>query len=110
MLYVPVTGTVTLTLIVQLLFGARLPLENERDAAPAVGAKVGEPQPVVEAFGVLATIMAPGVVGSVSVKLRPLSVTEVGFVKVKVRVDTPLTVVGSGLKFFEIVTAVGSRI
>jgi hypothetical protein len=110
LLYMPVTGTVTLTLIVQLLFGARLPFENERDADPAVGANVGESQPAVEALGVLATTITPGVVGKVSVKLSPLSVTEVGFVRVKMRVETPPTVVGSGLKFFEIVTADGSRI
>jgi hypothetical protein len=107
---VPVAGTVTLTLMVQLLFGARLPFEKLSETAPADGEKLGEPQPVVDAFGVLATSMAPGVVGRSSVNLSPLSVTEVGFVNVKVRVDTPPTVVGSGLKFFEIVTAEGSRI
>src|SRR6266498_4961597 len=99
-----------LTVIVQLLFGARLPFEKERDVAPAVGAKVGEPQPVVEAFGVLATVMLPGVCGRLSVKFSPLSAVEVGLVKVNVRVETPPAVVGSGLKFFAIVTAEGSRI
>lgn len=97
------------TLIVQLLFGASVPLENEREDAPASGAKVGEPQPVVEALGVPATVIAPGVVGRVSVKLRPVTVTGVGLVNVKVRLDIPLTVVGSGLKFLEIVTAEGSN-
>ena len=110
MLYVPVTGTVTLTLIVQLLFGARLPFEKVRNVSPAPGVKVGEPQPVVEAFGVLATTMAPGVVGRVSIKLSPLNEAAVGLVRVKVRVETPPAVVGSGLKFFEIVTAEGSKI
>lgn len=110
MLYVPVTGTVTLNLIVQLLLGARLPFEKVRDATPAVGEKVGEPHPVVEAFGELATSMTPGVVGRSSVNLSPLNEAEVGLVRVKVRVETPPAVVGSGLKFFEIVTAVGSRI
>ena len=99
-----------MTLIVQVLFAAILPLENEIEAAPAAGAKVGEPQPVVEAPGVLATAMAPGVVGSVSVKFSPLKEEEVGLVMVNVRVETPPAVVGSGLKFFEIVTAVGSMI
>ena len=89
---------------------ARLPLENERDAAPAEGAKVGEPQPVVAAFGELATTMAPGVAGRLSVKFSPLKEAEVGFVRVKVSVETPPAVVGSGLKFFEIVTAEGSSI
>lgn len=110
LLYVPVTGTVTLTLIVQLLFGARLPFENEREISPAPGAKVGEPQPVVEAFGVPATAILPGVCGRLSLKFNPVSVVEVGLVNVKVSVETPPAVVGSGLKFFEIVAAEGSRI
>lgn len=99
-----------MTLIVQVLFPAMLPLENEIEAAPAEGAKVGEPQPVVEALGVLATTMAPGVVGKVSVKFKPLKEEEPGFVMVNVSVETPAAVVGSGLKFFEIVTAEGSMI
>ena len=82
--------------------------EKEREAAPAVGAKVGEPQPVVDAFGELATTIAPGDTGSTSVKFNPLKATGVGFVNVKVRVETPPAVVGSGLKFLEIVTAAGS--
>lgn len=108
LVYVPAAGTVTLTLIVQVLFAAMLPFENEILAAPAVGANVGEPQPVVEAPGVLATTIAPGEVGNVSVKFRPLNEEGVGLVIVKVRVEMPPTVVGSGLKFFEIVTAEGS--
>ena len=96
-------------LIVHVLFAPMLPLENEIEPAPAAGAKVGEPQPVVNALGVLATTMAPGVVGNVSVKFNPLKEAEVGLVSVNVRVETPPTVVGSGLKFFEIVTAEGSR-
>jgi hypothetical protein len=109
LLYVPVTGTVTFTLIVQLLFGESVPFENERDAAPAVGAKVGDPQPEVEAAGVLATVIAPGDVGKVSVKFNPVIVPLVGFVKVKVSVEMPLTLAGSGLKFFAIVTEDGLR-
>src|SRR5689334_11077654 len=105
--YVPLTGTVTLTLMVQLLFGASVPFENEMEAAPAVGAKVGVPQPVVLAPVGLATTMAPGVVGNVSVKLSALMVTGVGLVSVKVRAETPPVVVGSGLKFFEMVTTEG---
>ena len=103
-------GTVTLTLMVQVLFAAILPFEKEMETAPAAGANVGVPQPVVEAFGVLATTIAPGVVGKVSVKFNPLNEEVVGFVMVNVRVETPPAVVGSGLKFFEMVTAVGSRI
>ena len=99
-----------MTLIVHVLFAPMLPLENEIEPAPAAGAKVGEPQPVVDALGVLATTMAPGVVGRVSVKFNPLNEEEVGLVMVNVRVETPAAVVGSGLKFFEIVTAEGSMI
>ena len=103
-------GAVTLTWTVQLLFAARLPFEKESDVAPAAGAKVGEPQPVVFELGVLATTMAPGVVGRVSVKLSPLKAADVGLVSVNVSVETPPAVVGSGLKFLEMVTAEGSRI
>jgi hypothetical protein len=109
LLYVPTTGTVTLTLTVQLLFGESVPFEKEREAAPAVGEKVGDPQPDVVAFGVLATVIAPGDVGRVSVKFKPVIVPVVGFVNVKVSVEIPLTLVGSGLKFFEIVTEDGLR-
>ena len=98
-----------MTLMVHVPFAAIVPLEKERDVAPAVGAKVGDPQPVVDAFVGLATTMAPGEVGRGSVKFNPLTDMGVGFVKVNVRVDIPLTVVGSGLKFFEIVIADGSK-
>jgi hypothetical protein len=108
--YVPVARIVTFTLIVQVLFAAMLPFENEMDPAPATGANVGEPQPDVEAFGVLATTIAPGVIGKVSVKFSPLKDEGVGLVIVNVRVETPPTFVGSGLKFLEIVTAEGLRI
>jgi hypothetical protein len=97
-------------LIVQLLLGARLPFEKVRTISPARGAKVGEPQPVVEAFGVPATAICPGVCGRLSLKFNPVSVVEVGFANVNVNVETPPAVVGSGLKFFEIVAAEGSRI
>ena len=99
-----------MTLIVHVPFAAIVPLEKEREAAPAVGAKVGDPQPVVDAFVGFATTMAPGEVGKVSVKFKPLTATDVGLVNVKVRVEMPLTVVGSGLKFFEMVIAEGSNI
>ena len=94
----------------QLALGAKLPFEKDRDPAPAAGAKVGEPQPAVDAFDGLATIMIPGVVGRESLKFRLLKYVEVGFVSVKVRVETPPTVVGSGLKLLEMVMAEGSRI
>lgn len=109
LLYVPVTGTVTFTLIVQVPFAATVPFENDSEAAPAAGVKVGVPQPDGEAFAGLATTIVPGVVGSVSVKFSPVSVVGVGLVMVKVNVETPLTFVGSGLKFFVRVTTEGSR-
>lgn len=88
--------------------GASVPFENEREPAPATGAKVGEPHPEVEAFVGLAMTIVPGAVGSVSVKLSPVNVTGVGLVNVKVRVEMPPTVVGSGLKFLVMVAADGS--
>ena len=97
-----------MTVIVQLPLGANVPFENAREPAPAAGEKVGDPQPEVEAFAGLAITIVPGVVGSVSVKLNPVSVTEVGLVKVKVRVEMPPTVVGSGLKFLVMVAEEGS--
>src|SRR5258706_5406163 len=77
-----------------------VPPEKVREAAPAAGAKVGAPQPDVVAAGVPATTIAPGDVGSVSVKLRLLSADDVGLVIVKVRVETPPTAMGLGLKVF----------
>lgn len=109
MVYVPITGTVTFNLIVHVLFAAIVPLENEMDPAPATGAKVGDPQPEVEALVGLATVIAPGVVGRVSVKFNPLTLAELGLVRVNVRVEMPPAFVGSGLKFFEIVNVDGSR-
>lgn len=108
LLYVPAIGTVALTLMVQVPLAAIVPFEKERDAAPAVGAKVGVPHPDVEALVGLATTIAPGDVGNISVKLISVSVTGVGFVSVKVSVEIPLTVVGSGLKFFAMLTTDGS--
>ena len=99
----------TLTLMVQVLLGASVPLENDSEAAPPVGAKVGVPHPEVEALGGLATVMAPGEVGRVSVKLTPVMVTEVGFVIVKVRVETPPATVELGENALAMVTlAAGS--
>ena len=98
-----------MTLMVQVLFGAILPFEKESVDEPAAGAKVGDPQPVVEAFGVLATVIAPGEAGRLSVKFNPLIVVGVGLVRVNVSVEMPPAVVGSGLKFLAMVTAAGSR-
>ena len=114
LLYVPTIGTVTLTDTVQVPAAAsappvrRMPGSLADSAPPALSVNV-PPQVFVVVRGE-ATTIAPGLVGSVSVKLRPVCVTGVGFVNVKVSVEMPPTLVGSGLKFFDIVTAEGSRI
>src|SRR3990172_6660107 len=92
----------------QLLLAATEPSENEIEAAPAVGLKVGAPQPEVLAPVGLATTMAPGEVGKVSLKFRSLRATPLGLLMVKVRVEVPPTVVGSGLKDLARVTSAGS--
>ena len=97
-------------MMVQVLFAAIVPFENEMEAAPATGANVGVPQPEVDALVGLATVIAPGVVGSVSVKFRPLTLAAFGLVNVKVSVEIPPALAGSGLTFFEIVSVEGSRI
>lgn len=104
---VPVAETVIFTLIIQLLFAASVPLENEKELAPAEGEKVGVPQLVVVAPGVLATVI---LTGKLSVKLKPLNVPGFGLVNVIVRAETPLTLVGFGLKLFDMLTFVGSTI
>src|SRR5260370_37039808 len=88
-----------------------VPPEKVSDAAPAAGANVGDPQPDVVAAGVADTAIAPGVVGSVSVKLRLLKDDAVGLPIVKVSVETPPTEMGLGLKLFANVSCVaGSTI
>lgn len=57
-------------------------------------------------MGVLATVIAPGDVGKVSVKLTPLIVSDVEFVIVNVRVDKPPATVELGEKAFEMARAV----
>ena len=106
-------GTVTFTLIVQLLLGASVPPVKRMPGSPAASAPPvlsnSDPPHVLDVLSGVATTMAPGEVGNVSVKLSPLTVTGVGLVNVKVNAETPPTLVGSGLKFFEIVTAEGSK-
>jgi hypothetical protein len=110
LLYVPAVGAVTFTLTMQLPVAALVPFENEMEAAPAVGEKVGVPQPLVEVTtGVVATIF-PGEVGKVSVKLTLLRATPFGLCKIKVSVDVPLTEVSLGVKALEMVTLEGSMI
>ena len=110
--YVPlvgVEGTETSTLATHVLLAATLPLENETELAPAVGAKVGEPQPEVEKVaGVATTIWFPDSAGSGSVKLAPLTADGFGLDMTKVRVDVPPATAGEGENVFEIVSAAGS--
>ena len=72
LLYVPVVGAVTATLMEHVPKGPTVPLEKETEPAPAVGEKVGVPQPEVENVAGDATTMFPGEVGNVSLKLSPL--------------------------------------
>ena len=82
-----------------------LPPENARLAAPAAGAKVGVPQPLVLAAGVAATTIAPGVVGRVSLKLTPLKALPVGLLRVKTSVLLPPLAIGLVRKVLLMVAA-----
>ena len=108
--YVPAAGTATLTRTVHVLLPATVPFEKEIDDAPATGAKVAAAQPDVLAAGGVATTIAPGKVGNVSENESELTGPLFGFVSVKVSVETPPTVVGLGVKRFDIVTSEGSTI
>ena len=89
------------TLTVQVPPATIEPPEKDMDALPPVGVKVGVPQPLVVALGVTATIIAPGVVGNVSVKAAPVKgVNVLGLVRVKVRVEVPPARMGDGEKAF----------
>ena len=80
------------------------------DAAPAVAVIVGEPHPEEEAVAGFATVMALGVVGSVSEKFNPLIATGAELVRVKMREEIPPAVVGEGLNVFETFTALAGSI
>ena len=67
-------------MMTQVVRGAIVPFEKPMEAAPALkdpefhgATNVGVPQPVVEVV-VLAVVMAPGVVGKMSMKFTPVSV------------------------------------
>jgi hypothetical protein len=67
-----------------MLLAAMVPAVNVSTAAPAAGANVGVPQPLVLMPGVGATTMAPGAVGKVSLKARPVNARAMlGLVMVK---------------------------
>ena len=114
LVYVPTTGTVTLTETVHVPAAAIEPPVRRMPGSPAASAppplSFSVPPHVFVVVRGEATTIAPGVVGSVSIKLRPLRVTDVGLVMVNVSVEIPFTVVGSGLKFLAMVTTDGSSI
>jgi hypothetical protein len=99
----PLVVPVTLTATVHVPLAAMVPPEKLTDVLPAAGVKVGEPQPVAEAFGVAATSRPAG---NESVKARPVSaVPAFGFVIVKVNVLIPPTAIGFGENAFPILGA-----
>src|SRR5262249_47707745 len=87
-----------------------VPFENVNKAAPDVGGKVWLPEPAVGRPGVVATSMAAGAVGSVSVNATPVRVEAVGLESVTFRVDEPPAVVELGAKLLAIITCAGSMI
>src|SRR4029078_8378535 len=107
LVYMPDAGTVTFTFTVQELLAATVPFENEIEPAPAAGTKVAAPHPLMVSPVGLPTTIAPGEVGNTSEKLTPETAAGLGLVIVKVRAETPLTLVGSGLKFLAIVGVEG---
>ena len=83
-----------------VLLAAIVPLENEIEPAAATGEYVGEPHPLVVAFGVGATTI---VAGNVSEKATPLcELFWFGFTMEKVRVDTPPSKIGFGANCLDI--------
>jgi hypothetical protein len=95
--FVPSVMAVTSTLTVQVPDTGITPPENVIDVAYAKGAKVGEPQLAVTAFGMAATFTPAG---KLSLKVTPIrsTVFPVGFVSVNVRVLFPLTGMVPGAK------------
>src|SRR5258708_2253896 len=78
---------------------AIVPPENVIEAAFPAGPNTGAPQPAGAAFGVPATLIAPGEVGNVSPKAPPLMASfGFGFVIVKVRREIPPARIGVGAK------------
>ena len=107
---VGVVGTVTLTLRLHVLLGAMEPFEKVNDVAPALGEKVGLPQPDVVAPGTADTTIAPGAAGRLSEKLTPAIVDDVGLAREKLSVAEPPATVAAGAKALAIVTCAGSMI
>ena len=99
LIYVPDAGpgTLTDTLMTQLLLAATDPLENAIDDVAGFAVSVGAPQPDVVAFdGDATTMVLPDSVGSVSLKLSPEISVVVGLAIVNVNVDVPFGTVVVG--------------
>lgn len=83
---------------------AIVPPVNDMDVAVATGAKIGEPHPLVVAFGVAATRICAGEVGKVSVNARPASESFwFGLVIVNVNLELPPARIGLGENNFVMV-------
>ena len=81
---------------------AIVPFVKEIEVAPAVGANVGEPHPLVAAAGVEATCICAGEVGKVSENWTlERALFRFGFVIVKVSVEVPPARMGFGENNFE---------
>jgi hypothetical protein len=92
----PAVVAVTAREAVQVPLAAMVPPEKLNEVLPAAGAKVGEPQPLVLAFGVAATCRPAG---NESLKVMPVSaVPAFGLAIVKVNVLTAPTAIGFGAK------------
>ena len=93
-------------MIVQMLFGAIVPLIKERDVSPPVNGdeKVPLPQPLKETPGVLYTANPAG---KASLKLTPVIVSVVGLFILKVMVEVPPGEIALGVNDLDIVTDEG---
>lgn len=96
----PLLAAVTDTLIVHVLLAATPP-EKVMKVAPATGENVGDRHPAdVVAAGVAATLIWAGEVGSVSVKLTPVTAVLLEFVIAMDKVEVLPPVIETGLKDF----------
>lgn len=96
-------GAVTLTDTVHVPPAATVPFMNEREVAFAAGAKAGVPHPLVVAFGVAATCICAGELGSVSENWTlERALFRFGLVTVNVRVEMPAARIGLGANSLEI--------
>ena len=97
-------GAVTFTDTVQVPPAAIVPLVNAREIAFAAGAKVGEPHPLVVAFGVATTLICAGEAGRESENWTlERALFKFEFVMVNVRVEVPPARIGLGANNLEMV-------